>query len=81
MPSTQGDSLNYLTNLNPITIVGARVYDKANQRWQNLSITTYISGGFGHVEAFSNCIRLFVDSSTGVTHLGGQDVVVYYIQE
>lgn len=81
MPSTQGDSLNYLTSLNPITIVGARVYDKANQRWQNLSITTYISGGFGHVEAFSNCIRLFIDSANGVTHLGGQDVNIYYIQE
>lgn len=79
--ATQGNTLNYLTDQTPIAVIGAKAYNKANQRWENIPIQTTNSVNLSHVEAFDNCIRLYIDSAAGVTHFGGQEVVVYYIQQ
>lgn len=79
MPATQTNEVNYIQDAKNITLVGAKAYNKANTRWENLPIMTANALNLGHIEAFSNAVRTYIDSATGVNHYGGQQVEVYYI--
>lgn len=79
MPTTQTNEVNYIQSATNITVIGAQAYNKANSRWENLPIMTTNTVNLGHIESFSNAIRTYIDSSNGVTHYGGQQVIVYYI--
>lgn len=79
MPATQTNEVNYIQDAINITVIGAKAYNKANARWENLPIMTNNTLNLGHIESFSNAIRTYIDSSLGVTHYGCQQVIVYYI--
>ena len=79
MPTTQTNEVNYIQGESNITIVGAKAYNKANARWENLPVNNLGPYNLGHIESFSNAVRTYIDSAQGITHYGGTQVVVYYI--
>lgn len=81
MPATQTNTVTYLDETAPISIIGATAFDRVNNRVQGLAVNSTDPVSFAHVECLINGIRLYIDSSLGVTHYANQDVTVYYIQE
>lgn len=81
MPATQTNTVTYLDETAPISIIGATAYDSVNNRIQGLAVNAADPLSLAHVECLVNGIRLYIDSALGVTHYANQSVTVYYIQE